>query len=85
MEFAEQVKVKLDTKGRIYIPAKIRAEIGETLTIKKVPEGFLLVPSKKEDVNEKLRRVVESNHERTGTPEHWSPEKMKSIWDKSEG
>jgi AbrB family looped-hinge helix DNA binding protein len=84
MELAEQVTVKVDSKGRICIPAEIREEIGDTIAIKRVPEGFLLVPGKKEDAAEKLRRIINSKHERTGKPENWSPEKMKSIWGKSE-
>lgn len=84
MEFVEQVNVKLDSKGRICIPAEIREEIGDTATIKRVAEGFLIVPGKKEDAIEKLRRIINSKHERTGKPENWSPEKMKSIWGKSE-
>jgi bifunctional DNA-binding transcriptional regulator/antitoxin component of YhaV-PrlF toxin-antitoxin module len=84
MESSEQVTVKLDSKGRICIPAGIREEIGEIVTLKRTPEGFLIVPGKKEDATEKLRRIINSKHERTGKPENWSPEKMKSIWGKSE-
>ena len=84
MELAKQVNVKVDSKGRICIPAEIRDEIGDTATIKRVPEGFLLQSGKKEDATEKLRRIINSKHERTGKPENWSPEKMKSIWGKSE-
>lgn len=84
MEFIEQVNVKLDAKGRICIPAEIRKEIGDTATIKRVPEGFLLVPGKKADPVEELRKVIKSKHKRTGKPEHWTPEQMKSIWRSSE-
>jgi bifunctional DNA-binding transcriptional regulator/antitoxin component of YhaV-PrlF toxin-antitoxin module len=84
MELVKQVNVKVDSKGRICIPAEIREEIGDTATIKRIPEGFLLVPGKKEDVTEKLRKIINSKHKRTGKPENWSPEKMKSIWGKSE-
>ncbi len=84
MELVEQVNVKVDSKGRICIPAEIRKEIGETATIKRVTEGFLLVPGKKEDAVEKLRKIINSKRKRTGKPENWSPEKMKSIWGKSE-
>lgn len=84
MELVEQVDVKVDSKGRICIPAEIREEIGETATIKRTPQGFLLLPGKKEDADEKLRKIIKSKHKRTGKPENWSPEKMKSIWGKSE-
>ncbi len=49
MELVEQINVKVDSKGRICIPAEIREEIGDTATIKRTPEGFLLLPGKKED------------------------------------
>jgi AbrB family looped-hinge helix DNA binding protein len=84
MELIEQVNVKVDSKGRICIPAEIREEIGDTATLKRTPQGILLLPGKKEDANEKLRRIINSKHRRTGTPENWSPEKMKSIWSKTE-
>jgi AbrB family looped-hinge helix DNA binding protein len=38
----DKVKVKIDSKGRMHIPAKIRQELGDTITIKKTPEGYLL-------------------------------------------
>jgi bifunctional DNA-binding transcriptional regulator/antitoxin component of YhaV-PrlF toxin-antitoxin module len=83
MEFFEQVNVKVDSKGRIYIPARIRIEIGDSVTIKRVPEGFLFIPSQKEDTTDKLRKIIHSKHERNGKPEQWSPEKMKSSGTKA--
>jgi bifunctional DNA-binding transcriptional regulator/antitoxin component of YhaV-PrlF toxin-antitoxin module len=80
VELVEQVNVKVDSKGRICIPAEIREEIGDIATIKRTPEGFLLLPGKKEDPVEELRKVIKSKHKRTGKPEHWTPEQMKSIW-----
>lgn len=84
MELVEQINVKVDSKGRICIPAEIRDEIGETATLKRVNEGFLLLPGKKEDPVEELRKVIKSKHKRTGKPEHWTPEQMKSIWKSKE-
>lgn len=80
----EQFTVKMDSKGRICIPAEIREQIGDTATIKKTQEGYLIISGKHQDVNEELLKIVNSEHRRTGKPENWSPEKMKSIWDKSE-
>ncbi len=79
----EQV-VKVDSKGRICIPAEIREEIGDTATIKKTSEGYLIIPGKRQDAHEKLLKIINSKHQRTGKPENWSPEKMKSIWNKTE-
>jgi hypothetical protein len=45
-----------------------------------VPEGFLILPSKKEDPVEELHKIIKSKHKRTGKPEHWTPEQMKAIW-----
>ena len=84
MEEQEQVNVKIDSKGRFCIPAEIREEIGDTVTLKKTPEGYLIVPGKREDFLEEFKKVITSKHRRTGKPENWSPEKMKSIWSKTE-
>jgi len=79
----EQVTVKVDAKGRICIPAEIREEIGDTATLKKTPQGYLIVPGRQRDPHERLIHVINSKHHRTGKPENWSPEKMKSIWNET--
>jgi AbrB family looped-hinge helix DNA binding protein len=78
----EQATVKVDAKGRICIPAEIRGEIGDAVIFKKTPQGYLLVPGKQRDAHERLVQIINSKHRRTGKPENWSPEKMKSIWNK---
>jgi bifunctional DNA-binding transcriptional regulator/antitoxin component of YhaV-PrlF toxin-antitoxin module len=83
MESGEKVNVKIDSKGRFCIPAEIRQEIGHTATLKRTPQGYLLLPGKKEDPVEELRKVIKSKHRRTGKPENWSPEQIKAIWSKS--
>ena len=80
----EQVTLKIDSKGRMCIPAEIREEIGDTATLKKTPDGYLIVPGKREDFLEEFRKVITAKHRRTGKPENWPPEKMKSIWSKTE-
>jgi AbrB family looped-hinge helix DNA binding protein len=80
----EQVTLKVDSKGRICIPAEIREEIGDSVTLKRTSEGILLVPGKRKDAVEELRKIITAKHRRTGKPENWSPEKMKSIWSKNE-
>ena len=83
-EKMEQVNLKVDSKGRICIPAEIREEIGNTATLKKTPEGYLIIPGKRQDAVEELHNIIISKHRRTGKPENWSPQKMKSIWNKTE-
>jgi bifunctional DNA-binding transcriptional regulator/antitoxin component of YhaV-PrlF toxin-antitoxin module len=78
----EQVNLKVDSKGRICIPAEIREQIGGTATLKKTSDGYLLLPGKQKDAIEELHKIITSKHRRTGKPENWSPEKMKSIWSK---
>jgi len=75
----EQI-VKVDSKGRICIPAEIRAEIGDTALIKKTPRGYLLLPGKQKDFLEEFKKLITSEPHRTGKPECWPPEKMKAIW-----
>jgi AbrB family looped-hinge helix DNA binding protein len=65
MESVEQVNIKVDSKGRICIPAEIRQEIGDTATLKRTPEGFLLIPGKKENATEKLRKIINTKRKRT--------------------
>jgi AbrB family looped-hinge helix DNA binding protein len=81
---ANEVIVKIDSKGRICIPAEMREQIGNFVTLKRTPEGILLLPGKHQDAVEELRKIINSKHRRTGKPENWSPEKMKSIWSKTE-
>jgi bifunctional DNA-binding transcriptional regulator/antitoxin component of YhaV-PrlF toxin-antitoxin module len=76
----EHITLKIDSKGRLCIPAEIREEIGDTATLKKTSEGYLIIPGKQENFLKEFQKVIESKHKRTGEPENWSPEKMKSIW-----
>lgn len=78
----EEVNLKVDSKGRICIPAEIREQIGDTATLKKTSDGYLLLPGKQKDATEELHKIITSKHRRTGKPENWSTEKMKSIWSK---
>ena len=76
----EQINLKIDSKGRLCIPAEIRAEIGDTATLKKTSEGYLIIPGKHEDFLEEFRKVIASKPRRRGKPKLASPEEMKSIW-----
>ena len=79
----EEVRLKIDSKGRLYIPAEIRKQIGDTAILKKTSEGYLLVPGEKTDFLEGFRKLITSEPRRKGKPEYWPPSKMKEIWGKT--
>ena len=76
----EEVQLKVDSRGRVCIPAEIREQIGDLAVLKKTSKGYLLIPGKKTDFLEEFRRVITSEPRRTGKPKLVSPEEMKSIW-----
>lgn len=75
LDSMQEVALKVDSKGRLCIPAEIREEIGDVVILKKTAKGYLIVPSKQTAFLEDSRKVIESKHRRTGKPENWSPEK----------
>lgn len=78
-----EIQLKIDSKGRLYIPAEVREQIGDTVIIKKTSEGFLLVPGRPKNFLEEFRKTIVSEPPRTGKPENWPPSKMKTIWSKT--
>lgn len=76
----EEVTLKVDSKGRICIPAEIREQIGDVAVLKKTPKGYLLFPGKKEDFLEEFRKLITSKPRRKGKPKFVSPKEMKAIW-----
>ena len=76
----ERVHLKIDSKGRICIPAEIREQIGNVAVLKKTPGGYLIVPGEQTDFLEEFRKVITSEPRRTGKPRLVSPKEMKSIW-----
>ncbi|MEM2954098.1 MAG: hypothetical protein QXU21_07510 [Candidatus Bathyarchaeia archaeon] len=75
-----EVHLKIDSKGRLYIPADVREQIGDIVTLKKTREGFLIVSGKPRNFMEEFRKVIASEPPRTGEPENWPPSKMKNVW-----
>jgi DNA-binding transcriptional regulator/RsmH inhibitor MraZ len=76
----EQVHLKIDSKGRLCIPQKIREQIGNTATLKQTPEGFLIVPGKLTNFQEEFRKAICSEPKRKAKPKLITPKEMKSIW-----
>ena len=69
----DEIQVKVDSKGRLCIPADMREQIGGTAIIKKTNEGFLILPGKPTNFMEEFRKVIASEPPRTGKPENWPP------------
>lgn len=80
MGLLEEINLKIDSKGRLCIPAQIREELGATATLKKTPEGYLIVPGKREDFLDEFNRIISSPPKRKGEPKLVSPEETKSVW-----
>jgi bifunctional DNA-binding transcriptional regulator/antitoxin component of YhaV-PrlF toxin-antitoxin module len=80
MESADQVVVKVDSKGRICIPAEIREKIGDIAIIKPIPQGILITAGKQEDFIESFNKTITSEPKRRGKPKPATPEEMKAVW-----
>jgi hypothetical protein len=80
VEKMKQLAVKADSEGKILLPLQVQKELGNIMTLKKTPKGYLLT-SKQYVANEKLEKIINSPHCRTGIPHNVNPEEMKSIWD----
>ncbi len=76
----EQVILKVDSKGRLCIPAEFREEIGDAAIMKKTPQGFLIVPGKQENFIESFNKTITSEPKRKGKPKLATPEEMKTAW-----
>jgi DNA-binding transcriptional regulator/RsmH inhibitor MraZ len=75
-----QVNLKIDSKGRICLPTEIREQIGNTATLKKTAQGFLIIPGKREDFLEEFKKLITSEPKLNGKPRLATPEEMKSVW-----
>jgi len=75
-----EVEVKVDSKGRIRLPAELREEVGEVAVLMRTPEGLLIKTGKRGDFLEGFKQVMTSEPMRTGVPENWVPKRMKAIW-----
>jgi len=73
-------QVKVDSKGRISIPAEFRDSVGNVVTLRRTDEGIVIAPAEASTLEQYFRRVISSEPERTGKPENWPAAKMKRIW-----
>jgi bifunctional DNA-binding transcriptional regulator/antitoxin component of YhaV-PrlF toxin-antitoxin module len=75
----EEVHLKVDSKGRLCIPAQIREQIGDVAVLKKTSKGYLLLPGERKDFLEEFRKVISLEPKRKGKPKFVLPKEMKSI------
>jgi len=75
-----ELRLRMDSKGRVCIPLELREEIGDVVILKRTPEGFVIVPGKRVDFMEEFRKTIASDPPRTGEPENWPPSRMKTVW-----
>ncbi|MBW1932304.1 MAG: hypothetical protein JRI56_04640 [Deltaproteobacteria bacterium] len=75
-----EVRLKVDSKGRICLPPEFREEVGDAVVVRRTPKGLLIQRSMKVDFLEEFRKAITSEPKRTGEPENWPPERMKGIW-----
>jgi bifunctional DNA-binding transcriptional regulator/antitoxin component of YhaV-PrlF toxin-antitoxin module len=76
----KNITLKVDSEGRINLPAELREELGNIVTLKRTSKGYLIISNKK--FLEEFNKVITTPPRRTGKPELISPEKMKAIWEK---
>ena len=73
------VRLRVDSKGRISIPLEFREEIGDTVVLRKTSEGIVIIPSKPLDFIEEFQKTITSEPPRAGKPENWPPSRMKAV------
>ena len=73
-------RLKVDSKGRIYLPREVREKVGDFVILEKSEEGFILKPGEVTSFLEEFKSIITSEPPRTGKPENWPPSKMKAIW-----
>ncbi len=76
----EEVNLRIDSKGRLCIPAEIREEIGDVATLKKTSKDYLIIPGKQTDFQEEFRKLIHTEPKRRGKPKLATPEEIKAIW-----
>ncbi|XHH10172.1 MAG: hypothetical protein ACFCUE_05960 [Candidatus Bathyarchaeia archaeon] len=77
-----KLRVEIDAEGKLQLPEEARKELGDKVTLRKTPKGYLL-SSKQYATIEELRKVITSKHKRTDKPKLATPKEMKSIWEAS--
>ena len=77
-----EIHLKVDSKGRLYLPPEIREKIGNIVLLKETSGGYLIVPASGQPTSflEEFRKLISSEPKRTGKPENWPPSRMKGIW-----
>lgn len=56
----DEVRLKLDSKGRLYIPRRIREQIGDTVILRKTDEGLLIARGRPSSFSDEFLRIITS-------------------------
>jgi AbrB family looped-hinge helix DNA binding protein len=75
----------LDSKRRLTLPPKVVERLGlregDEVVFEEGGDGsFVIRLGRRTDFAEWFKKLILSEPKRTGTPENWSPERMKRIW-----
>lgn len=73
-------QVRMDSKGRIMIPAEFRESMTEVVTLKPTEEGIIIAKARRSSFEERFRKIIGSKPKRTAIPENWPPSRMKRFW-----
>jgi bifunctional DNA-binding transcriptional regulator/antitoxin component of YhaV-PrlF toxin-antitoxin module len=75
----KHVTLRVDSKGRICLPAEIREKIGGSVTIKETDQGYLITHIEKGNFIESFNKMITSEPKRKAKPKLATPQEMKSI------
>ncbi len=80
------LEATVDSKNRVVLPRDVRERLGvkpgSTVRFVEVEDGFKIVKAggRDRDEVEMLNKILLEEPRRTGRPENWDPQRMKSIW-----
>ncbi len=80
MTAGDSFNAKIDSKGRILLPASLRDQLGlepgDVVSLKPTKGSVLLTG----DYTSKFKKILATQPTRLGEPSNASPSKMKKIW-----
>jgi AbrB family looped-hinge helix DNA binding protein len=75
----------LDSKRRLTLPPNVVERLGlkegDEVVFEEGEDGSIIIrQGRRTDFDEWFKKLILSEPKRTGTPENWSPARMKGIW-----